>query len=47
MLDKNKHIWFIGIKETGMASLALFIHDLGYHVAGIDLENYTFTQVPL
>ena len=47
MLDKNKQIWFIGIKGTGMAALALVLHDLGYKVAGSDIEKYTFTQVPL
>ncbi|QNQ80119.1 UDP-N-acetylmuramate--L-alanine ligase [Lactobacillus sp. PV034] len=47
MLDKNKQIWFIGIKGTGMAALALLLHDLGYNVAGSDIEKYTFTQVPL
>ena len=47
MLDKNKQIWFIGIKGTGMASLALLLHDLGYNVAGSDIEKYTFTEVPL
>ncbi|MCT7829633.1 MAG: Mur ligase domain-containing protein, partial [Lactobacillus iners] len=34
MLDKTKEYWFIGIKGTGMASLALILHDMGYHVAG-------------
>ncbi|CCI85806.1 UDP-N-acetylmuramate--L-alanine ligase [Lactobacillus pasteurii DSM 23907 = CRBIP 24.76] len=47
MLDKTKEIWFIGIKGTGMASLALVLHDLGYTVAGSDIEKFTFTQVPL
>ena len=47
MLDKNKQIWFIGIKGTGMAALALVLHDLGYKVAVSDIEKYTFTQVPL
>ncbi len=47
MLDKKKEIWFIGIKGTGMASLALLLHDLGYKVAGSDIKKYTFTQVPL
>ena len=47
MLDKTKQIWFIGIKGTGMASLALVLKDLGYDVAGSDIEKYTFTQVPL
>lgn len=45
MLDKNKQIWFIGIKGTGMASLALLLKDLGYDVAGSDIAKYTFTQV--
>lgn len=47
MLDKNKQIWFIGIKGTGMASLALVLNDLGFHVAGSDIKKYTFTQEPL
>ncbi|MDF7639206.1 UDP-N-acetylmuramate--L-alanine ligase [Lactobacillus sp. ESL0791] len=47
MLDKKKQIWFIGIKGTGMASLALLLHDLGFNVAGSDITEYTFTQVPL
>jgi UDP-N-acetylmuramate--alanine ligase len=47
MLDKTKQIWFIGIKGTGMASLALILHDLGYKVAGSDIDKYTFTQKPL
>ncbi len=47
MLDKNKQIWFIGIKGTGMASLALVLNDLGFHVAGSDIKKYTFTQKPL
>ena len=44
MLDKNKQIWFIGIKGTGMAALALLLNDLGYEVSGSDIEKYTFTQ---
>lgn len=47
MLDKTKEYWFIGIKGTGMASLALILHDMGYHVAGSDIEKHTFTQDPL
>lgn len=47
MLDKNKQIWFIGIKGTGMAALALLFNDLGYEVSGSDIEKYTFTQEPL
>ncbi len=47
MLDKNKQIWFIGIKGTGMAALALVLKDLGFDVAGSDIAKYTFTQDPL
>lgn len=47
MLDKNKLYWFIGIKGTGMASLALILHDLGYKVAGSDIAKHTFTEDPL
>ncbi|MDO4912439.1 MAG: UDP-N-acetylmuramate--L-alanine ligase [Lactobacillus sp.] len=47
MLDKTKQYWFIGIKGTGMASLALILHDLGYQVAGSDIDKHTFTEDPL
>ncbi len=47
MLDKTKQYWFIGIKGTGMASLALIMSDLGYQVSGSDIEKQTFTQTPL
>ena len=36
--------FFIGIKGTGMASLATILHDLGYEVAGSDLEKHFFTE---
>ena len=36
--------FFIGIKGTGMASLAAILHDLGYEVAGSDLEKHFFTE---
>ncbi|QBO35462.1 UDP-N-acetylmuramate--L-alanine ligase [Periweissella cryptocerci] len=39
--------YFIGIKGSGMASLALILHDQGYEVAGSDITQYTFTQTPL
>ncbi|CAH0418611.1 UDP-N-acetylmuramate--L-alanine ligase [Periweissella ghanensis] len=42
----NKY-YFIGIKGSGMASLALILHDQGYEVAGSDITEYTFTQTPL
>lgn len=35
---------FVGIKGTGMASLALILHDLGYQVEGSDITKKTFTQ---
>ena len=47
MLNKNKQIWFIGIKGTGMSALALVLKDLGFDVAGSDIAKYTFTQEPL
>lgn len=36
--------YFIGIKGTGMASLACMLHDLGYTVSGSDLEKHFFTE---
>lgn len=39
--------YFIGIKGTGMASLATMLHDLGYEVLGSDLEKHFFTENPL
>lgn len=36
--------YFIGIKGTGMASLAIMMHDLGYEVMGSDLEKHFFTE---
>lgn len=42
-----KKYYFIGIKGSGMASLALILHDQGYEVLGSDITEYTFTQVPL
>ena len=36
--------YFIGIKGTGMASLAAMLYDLGYEVCGSDLEKHFFTQ---
>ncbi|MBR4470729.1 MAG: hypothetical protein IKS54_05365, partial [Erysipelotrichaceae bacterium] len=31
--------YFIGIKGTGMASLAVMLYELGYEVCGSDLEK--------
>ena len=39
--------YFIGIKGSGMASLALILHDQGFEVKGSDISQYTFTQTPL
>lgn len=36
--------YFIGIKGTGMASLACMLHDLGNEVCGSDLEKHFFTE---
>jgi len=37
-------IYFIGIKGTGMASLATMLFDLGNEVCGSDLEKHFFTE---
>ncbi|MFC2700826.1 hypothetical protein, partial [Segatella oris] len=40
-------------RQTSYLSSSVFVfyrwllHDLGYDVAGSDIEKYTFTQVPL
>lgn len=36
--------YFIGIKGTGMASLAAMLYDLGYEVCGSDLKKHFFTE---
>ncbi len=36
--------YFIGIKGSGMASLAVIMHDLGYKVTGSDKEDHFFTE---
>ncbi len=38
---------FIGIKGSGMASLATILHDLGYQVQGSDIEKHFFTEIGL
>lgn len=35
---------FIGIKGSGMASLALMLHGLGFEVQGSDIEEHLFTE---
>ena len=39
--------YFIGIKGSGMSSLACIMHDLGYKVMGSDKEEHFFTEVEL
>lgn len=34
----------VGIKGTGMSSLARLLHDVGYEVQGSDVEKYFFTE---
>ena len=36
--------YFIGIKCSGMASLARILYDLGYEVAGSDIDKYIFLE---
>lgn len=40
-------VHFIGIKGSGMASLACILHDLHEEVNGSDIEKYIFTQKAL
>ena len=35
---------FIGIKGSGMASLALILHGLGFEVQGSDIDEHLFTE---
>ncbi len=37
MIDKYKHIYFIGIGGIGMSALAMYFYKTGYDVAGYDL----------
>jgi len=43
-MDKNAIYHFVGIKGSGMSSLALILHDKGYNVQGSDIDKYFFTQ---
>jgi UDP-N-acetylmuramate--alanine ligase len=38
---------FVGIKGSGMSSLAQVLHDMNYEVQGSDVEKYFFTQEAL
>ncbi len=46
-MNKDTIYYFIGIKGSGMSSLAMILHDQGCQVAGSDIDEYTFTQKPL
>lgn len=41
------HYHFVGIKGSGMSSLAQIMHDFGHEVQGSDIEKYVFTEVAL
>jgi UDP-N-acetylmuramate--alanine ligase len=41
---ENKLHHFVGIKGSGMSSLALVLFEKGYQVQGSDVEEYFFTQ---
>lgn len=45
LLMKKYH--FIGIKGSGMSSLAQILHDMGHYVQGSDVPTYFFTQKKL
>ena len=36
--------YFIGIKGSGMASLATILYDLGHEVKGSDISKYIFIE---
>ena len=38
---------FVGIKGSGMSSLAQILFDLGHEVQGSDIEQYVFTEIAL
>lgn len=41
---KNRTLFFVGIKGTGMAALARICYKLGYEVKGSDIDNHFFTE---
>lgn len=45
--QQNTTFHFIGIKGSGMSSLAQILHDEGYKVKGSDKADFYFTQVEL
>ena len=44
MRMNRKSIFFIGIKGTGMASLAKIVRNMGYEVSGSDIATHFFTE---
>ncbi len=44
---KTNNYYFIGIKGTGMAALAILLSDLKHEVSGCDLPKHFFTEQPL
>ena len=44
MKTQDKLYHFVGIKGSGMSSLALVLFEKGYRVQGSDVEEYFFTQ---
>lgn len=40
MNNKETLYHFVGIKGSGMSSLALVLHEKGYNVQGSDVEKY-------
>ncbi|MGX7172549.1 UDP-N-acetylmuramate--L-alanine ligase [Enterococcus ratti] len=44
MENRNKMYHFVGIKGSGMSSLALVLHEQGLNVQGSDIKKYFFTQ---
>ena len=44
MKDQETLYHFVGIKGSGMSSLALVLHEKGYRVQGSDVATYFFTQ---
>ncbi len=43
-MDNDTTYHFVGIKGTGMAAMALILHDRGLKVQGSDITQHTFTQ---
>ena len=46
-MDMDATYFFVGIKGTGMSSLALILHDKGCKVMGSDIDKYTLLNVDL